>query len=108
MLSSVIESGQPRAARRPTRTLGLQRLLWLTLLGLLLQTTNFVRAQEANPNGDGPNDGNIMTEEEAKNAKKSRDDMVIKDFTSEELLNSATPMVSIKSIEPQQGPMSGK
>lgn len=51
-----------------------------------------------------------MSEEEAKNAKKSRDDMDIKDFTQlrEELNSSTTPMVSITSIEPAQGPMTGK
>lgn len=37
------------------------------------------------------------------------DGMVIKDFFSKEELNkSKTPLISISSIEPEQGPVSGK
>mmetsp|Transcript_47135 Transcript_47135/g.62410 ORF Transcript_47135/g.62410 Transcript_47135/m.62410 type:complete len:108 (-) Transcript_47135:4-327(-) len=35
------------------------------------------------------------------------DGQTINDFTKEELNNSKTPMLSISSIEPEQGPMTG-
>lgn len=49
-------------------------------------------------------DDGIMTEEEAKKAAKSTDNMTIKEFGNEELLLSTVPKVSISSIEPEQGP----
>ena len=55
------------------------------------------------------NDDGIMTEEQAKAAPKDNDKMVIKEFnTREDLLASTTPMIAINSIEPEQGPISGK
>ena len=49
-----------------------------------------------------------MSEEEAKNAAKSRDDLQIKDYGKEELLLSPVPKISLNSIEPEQGPITGK
>ena len=85
----------PRRSQRPSK---LKNLAFLAFLFLSLGT---IRAQDAN------NDG-ILTEEEAKAAAKSTDNQAIKDFGREELLTSTTPLVSISSIDPEQGPMSGK
>ena len=49
-----------------------------------------------------------MTKEEAKAAAKAADNQEIKDFGSKELLLSDVPKVSIQSIEPEQGPQTGK
>ena len=49
-----------------------------------------------------------MSEEEAKNAAKSRDDLQIKDYGKEELLLSPVPKISLNSIEPEQGPITCK
>ena len=49
-----------------------------------------------------------MNEDEAKAAPKARDNQLIKDFGSEELKLSTVPKVSIFSIEPEQGPRTGK
>jgi len=46
------------------------------------------------PRGSG-DPGAIMTEEEAKSAAKSRDDLQIKDYGKEELLLSPVPKISL-------------
>ncbi len=50
-----------------------------------------------------------MSEAEAKKAAKSGDNQEIKEFVNrEDLINSNVPKISIASIEPEQGPISGK
>ena len=50
-----------------------------------------------------------MSEAEAKKAAKSGDSQEIKEFVNrEDLINSNVPKISIASIEPEQGPISGK
>lgn len=39
---------------------------------------------------------------------KDRDTNALNEFTREELNNSKTPLLSISSIEPEQGPVTGK
>jgi len=50
-----------------------------------------------------------MSEAEAKKAAKSGDSQEIKEFVNrEDLVNSNVPKISIASIEPEQGPISGE
>ena len=73
----------------------------MLLLGLTLQAfePSFARAD-----GDP---GVTMTQEEAAAMPKDNGGP-LSDFTREELNNSKTPMISIASIEPEQGPVTGK
>ena len=87
------------------KTPGLQKLLWLTLLGLVLQSLEPSKIYARAADGD---EDVIFTKEDAQAARKSADNQNIKDFGKEELHSSTVPLVSIHSIEPEQGPMTGK
>ena len=53
--------------------------------------------------------GKALSEDEVKQLAKSADNQTIKDFTfKEEYMTSSTPMITIQSIEPAQGPQTGK
>lgn len=92
--------------------------MFLMLLGMTLYAFqgSFVRAADDDEK-DGkpewhhetkkdPSEG-LTKEEAAELGADNRDDS-IKDFTKEELNRSTTPLISITSIDPEQGPVTGK